>query len=268
MSAVPITAKATVRVASDRRFRLVALLTRVLLLLAFLALLEWLARRGSIAKFVMPPPSDIAKHVWTVVQGSEFRSDLVRTGTELAVSVLAALAVGLPLGMLMAKVPLVGGTLEPFLVTLYAVPFLVFYPLMLVYLGLNAGPVILIAALVAVVPITLNTMVALRELSPVYAKVGRSLSCSRWQLYRKILLPASVPLIIPGIQLGVTVALTAVIAMEFLLATKGLGFRISFDYQNYDILGVWAGIVIVVVLATLMVSGLRLIGERIRRDLD
>jgi len=97
---------------------------------------------------------------------------------------------------------LLAGVLEPYLVTLYAMPTLVFYPILLALLGLGPGPIIVIAATMVVIPIALNTMVALRAIDPILLKMGRSVNCSRPQLYRKVLIPAATPLAFPGIKLG------------------------------------------------------------------
>jgi NitT/TauT family transport system permease protein len=253
--------------ASERSFKTAVILTRLAILLSIFGIVQWLTTQGTIDPIVIPPPTDILSHLWTVLGTSQFRHDLGHTMSELGLSALFGIAGGLLLGAVLASIPFLADVLSPFLAAVYATPFVVFYPIMLVLLGLNSSPVILIAAVVAIVPVSLNTMVALREISPVYRKLGRSLNCSRLQLYRKVLLPAAVPLVVPGIQLGIMVALAAVIAMEFLVASAGIGFRISYAYQAFNGLEVWTGIIIVVVVASILVFGLQWIGARIRQDM-
>ena len=68
--------------------------------------------------------------------------------------------------------------LEPYLVTLYAMPTLVFYPVLLALMGVGMGPIMVIASLMVVIPVALNVMVALRSINPVLPKLGRSLNCT------------------------------------------------------------------------------------------
>jgi NitT/TauT family transport system permease protein len=118
-----------------------------------------------------------------------------------------------------------------------------------------------------VIPVALNTMVALRSVNPALAKLGRSAGCGRRQLYQKVLAPAATPLALPGIKLGFIYAIIGVVAMEFILADGGLGFRIGIYYREFDIAEMWALILAIALLAILVTWLFGLIERRIRRDM-
>jgi NitT/TauT family transport system permease protein len=198
---------------------------------------------------------------------AEFGSDLVRTSLTVGIAFLIGGAIGVVLGALCWRAPLVGDVLEPYLVTLYAMPTLVFYPMLLALLGVGIWPILVIASLMVVIPVALNVMVALRSVSPVLPKLGRSLNCSRAQLYRKVLVPAATPLAVPGLKLGLIYAIIGTVAMEFILADRGLGFRIGYDYRQFDVADMWALILAVAVLAIVVTSAVGLLERRIRRDM-
>jgi NitT/TauT family transport system permease protein len=109
--------------------------------------------------------------------------------------------------------------------------------------------------------------VALRSINPVLPKMGRSVNCTRRQLYRKVLLPAATPLAVPGVKLGLIYAIIGTVAMEFILADRGLGYRIGVDYREFNIADMWALIVIIGALAILVTSAVGFLERRIRRDM-
>lgn len=240
---------------------------RILLGVTIFALLEAGTRGGWIPAVVMPPPSKIGLGLWTLAQTSGFHADLLRTGFEVVVSCVIGIAVGVIVGIVCAQVPMVGDTFEPYLVTLYATPTLTFYPLLLAIMGLGSGPIVTITSTMVAVPVALNTMVGIREINPTLRKLGRSLGCSRAQVSWLILLPAAAPLLFPGIKLGIIYAVIGAIAMEFILANMGLGYRIGYEYNNFAMLAMWSNILAVVILSVTAVSLLTALERRVRRDL-
>jgi len=252
---------------TGRHMRFVVVTTRVLVLAAFVLLLEVLTQSGSIDQTIMPPPSELPDSVWNTIQTTQFADDLVRTLSEVGLAVAIGAAAGVVLGVLSWRVPLFGQAVEPYLVTLYAVPTLVFYPILLAIMGLGSGPIVAITSVMVVVPVALNTMVGLRDVSPTLVKLSRSVSCTPRQMYWKVLFPAATPLVMAGLKLGVMYGIVGTIAMEFMLADRGLGFRIGNDYLNFAMLDMWTNIVIVIAFATLVVWLLGLVERRVRRDM-
>lgn len=237
------------------------------IVVATFALLELLTQTAVIPEVIMPPPTEIASALFNIVGTAEFGSDLVRTGTTVAIAFAIGATIGVGLGVVCWRAPLVGDVLEPYLVTVYAMPTLVFYPILLALMGVGLGPILVIASLMVVIPVALNVMVALRSISPVLPKLGRSLNCTRRQLYRKVLVPAATPLAVPGLKLGLIYAIIGTVAMEFILADRGLGYRIGYDYRQFNVADMWALIVAVAALAILVTSAVGVVERRIRRDM-
>lgn len=231
-------------------------------------LLEGAARIGLIDPLIMPPPSAMFVRLAEIVAGGEFLTDLTTT----AVAVLSAFGLGaaggLLLGLLFWRLPFVGATFEPYLVSLYSMPTLVFYPILLALLGLGPAPIIVIATTMAMIPVALNTMVGLNSISPTLPKLARSLNCSRTQTYLKVLAPAATPLVVPGLVLGFIYAMIGVIAMEFILASEGLGFRIGYTYRAFEMQDMYAYIVVVLVIAVAANVALNAIERRVRQDME
>lgn len=244
------------------------LLARLLLGVALVAVLEVLAQNGTISTTIMSAPSLIAERFWTLVQTAQFHADLYRTTSEIVASAAVGITAGVVIGSFSAQWPLVGEVLEPYLISLYAMPTLIFYPLLLAVMGLGSAPIVTITSVMVAVPAALNTMVGIRSINPTLRRLGRSLNCSQPRINFSILLPAAAQLVFPGIKLGTIYAVIGCIAMEFILANGGLGYRIGYDYNNFAILDMWANILAVVMLSIVAVSVLTLIERRVRRDLS
>jgi NitT/TauT family transport system permease protein len=240
---------------------------RSALIVALFGCLELACRGGLIDPLVIPPPTEWVGALIEQVPTSEFRGDLLRTALEVALSFAIGGGAGVLLGAACWRVRLLGDVLEPYLVTLYAMPTLVFYPVLIALFDIGWGPIVAIAALMVLIPVTLGTMVALRSVPAVLPKLGRSLNCSRWQLYRKVLIPAATPLVFPSVRLGFIYAVIGAIAMEFILASRGLGYRIGLHYREFDIAHMWGLILVVTVLTIAATSVMTFMERRIRRDM-
>jgi NitT/TauT family transport system permease protein len=242
--------------------------SRWLIVAGVVALLELAARVGAIDPLIMPPPSAMVRELVVVLQTAQFWDDATTSGVSLLASFGIGTVGGLLVGVIFWKLPFVGATFEPYLVSLYAAPTVVFYPILLAVLGLGPGPIILIASTMAMIPVALNTMVGLKSIPPSLPKLARSMNLGVGQTFRKVLLPAATPLLVPGLVLGCIYATIGVIAMEFILASNGLGFRIGYAYRSFDIERMYAYIVVVVVVAAAVNVALNRIERRVRRDME
>lgn len=245
----------------------VILLFRCVLIAAVIAVLELLSRRGVIPPLVLPAPSQIAVVFVERVQTAQFQADLIRTVVTVLVSFAAGSIAGVVLGGMCWRLPLLRQALEPYLVSLYAMPVLVFYPLLLAVLGLGFGPIVAIASFLALVPVTVNVIVAMRSVSPVLPRLGASLNCSPLRFYRSIMIPAATPIAFSGLRLGCLYAVIGTVAMEFILADRGLGYRVAVTYEAFDIAQMWAMIVAVAALAIILNRIFVAAERRIRRDM-
>jgi NitT/TauT family transport system permease protein len=166
---------------------------------------------------------------------------------------------GLLAGLVFWKLPTVGRVFEPYLVSFYAVPMVLFYPVMIVIVGINASSVVILATIMATIPVALNTAVGLNGIRPVYLKLARSLQCNPRQTLFQIALPAAAPFIVAGLRLGVVYALIGAVAMEFVTAQAGLGYRIRYLYEIFDNNAMFAYILVVLALSVLLTALLALV---------
>lgn len=238
------------------------------LIVGLVALFEILTQAGVISPMVLPPPSEIGARLAEILPTAAFLQDLTTTVTTVLIAFVVGAVLGLVLGIVFWRFPFVGAVFEPYLVSMYSMPTLVLYPILLAVLGVGAAPIVVIAASMAMIPVALNTMVGLRAINPSLPKLARSLNCTTVQLYWKILAPAATPLIVPGLVLGFIYAVIGTIAMEFILAPNGVGFRIGYFYRSFDIVDMYAYILVASIIAITANVLLNRLERRIRQDMQ
>jgi len=229
---------------------------RLALIAVFLLALEAAARAGLVSSITLAPPSAVAAAVGKIAITGELWPNLARTLLEAGTAFLIAAAAGLPLGLALWRVPYLARVLEPYLSSLYAMPLVFFYPLLLVAFGLGPRPVIAVAAAMSAIPMVLNTRVGLAEIAPIYHRLGRVLRCSGWRTLGQILLPAAAPYLFLGLRMGLIYAFIGAIAMEFVLTDVGLGFMVHYNYNFFDTPKMYAYMVLGILLAAGLNAGL------------
>jgi NitT/TauT family transport system permease protein len=236
-------------------------LTITLLVAAFLAVVEVITRLGLVPVIIVSPPSQVAQVLWEIVSSGKVFPDFWRTTWEVVLSVILAIAVGVPIGFWLWRVPLLGRVLEPYLVGTYAMPLVLFYPFLLVLFGLGAVPIIIIAASMGVIPVILNSWAAFRGVPDIYFKVSASFRCAGARRFWRVIFPASAPMIFAGFKLCLIYSFVGVIVMEFMVGDVGLGFRVAYDYDGFKIAEMYAYVAIIIALAAI-ITGVLMKGER------
>lgn len=226
-----------------------------------LGLIVWTA--GSVAGAwnpgVLPAPGDVARAFGQVVASDEFGADLLRTTLEVGMAFVAGSLVGLILGIIFWRWQPLGKVFEPYLVAFYAVPLVLFYPIMIVVVGINLWSVVILASIMALIPMTLNTWIGLSVLKPVYVKLGKILRLGHVQFLAHIALPGAAPYIMAGIRMAAAYALIGSVAMEFTTASAGLGFRIRYLYESFDNSGMYAYVLVILFGSFVLTGALALI---------
>lgn len=226
--------------------------TRWAVILAAIAALEFLPRLGLGDAITLIPLSQILPELFEMLASGEMTPHLLATGGAFFLSFLLAAITGVPLGYLLWRYRPIKRTLDPYLTTYYAIPIFAFYPLLLAVLGFNIWPIVAISWAWAVVAVVLNTAIGFGEVPRVLIRVGQSMNLSRWQILSKIFFPASVPYIFTGLKLGMVYSLIGVIASEFVLSTRGLGYLVSYNYTNFQTATMYSAMFLILALAILL----------------
>jgi NitT/TauT family transport system permease protein len=209
-------------------------LLRCLFIVVSIALLELASRLAWIDPVSFIPPSEMAFSAWKLLLNGAYRDDMLMTLSSAAMAIVLATTTGFLFGLLLYKLPRLRRVLDPLLLSYYAVPIFVLYPMLIVLFGLNRWPLIMLGFLFAVVAMAVNTLNGLERIPAVLLRTARMLRMGRVQEVWLIKLPASLPFVFTGIKLSIVYSFIAVIGGEFLLSGTGFGYQIAFAYNNFD----------------------------------
>ena len=233
--------------------------------LAVVGALEAAVATGAVSRLLLSRPSDIAVQLWEDARTEELWGAVATTVLEVAAALVLSLALGGLLGLLLWRLRTVRRSLEPVLVAFYSAPALLLYPFVMVLLKQGSATVITMAVIMGSIPIAINVAVGFTSIEPIWHRVGRSMCATPWQMLSRIMIPAAIPTIVTGFRLGLTFAMITVIAIEFLTYSGGLGRQISWRYFTFDTVGVYAYIVLVMLLSMSVNAALDALERRVGR---
>jgi len=193
----------------------------------------------------MVPFSETVVRLWQLVKGGEFLTQLLDSGKLFLSGFILALVVGMPVGMLLARIRTLRIGVEPYIMILYATPMVALIPFILSMMGFGFAPKLLVVFLFAVFPVVYNTVEGARSIKPELIEVAKSFRSSEWALWREVMLPYTLPYTMTGVRQAIGRALVGMIAAEFFLSATGLGQLIMSASQNFDTGGVFASILII-----------------------
>jgi ABC-type nitrate/sulfonate/bicarbonate transport system permease component len=166
-------------------------------------LLEALSRIGTIDPVSFIAPSRMAASAWEILRSGTYNTDIMLTLYAAGLAVLLAVVFGFLFGVLLFKLPRLRRVLDPLLLSYYAVPIFVLYPMLIVLFGLNRWPLVALGFLFAVVAMAVNTLNGLERVPAVLLRTARMLRMGRASEVRLITLPASLPFVFTGVKLSV-----------------------------------------------------------------
>jgi NitT/TauT family transport system permease protein len=233
-----------------------ATLIRTLVLAGAVAVLELACRTGVIQRFTMIPPSEMAVSLVRLFDNPEVLGDAWQTLRSVFLSLVFSLALGFLIGVVLHAVPRARRIADPLLATYYSVPVFVFYPLLIVLFGLNAIPKTVIGFLYAVVAMVINTLNGLERVPKVYWKTAQVHHLGRMQTALHLVFPCAGPYLFTGAKFAIAYSFVGVIGSEFILSTGGLGYRISFAYNNFQSDVMYAVILFVLLIVVVLNMGL------------
>ncbi|HEU4660334.1 MAG TPA: ABC transporter permease [Pseudolabrys sp.] len=227
----------------------------------FVGIALWeIAGRNTSAAF-MVPFSETLVRLWQVTVHGDFIAQLLDSGQLFLTGFVLALVIGMPLGMLLARVRMLRVGVEPYIMIIYATPLVALIPFILSIMGFGFAPKVLVVFLFAIFPVIYNTVEGARSIKPELVEVAQSFRSSEWALWREVMLPYTLPYAMTGVRQAIGRALVGMIAAEFFLSSTGIGQFIMGASQNFDTAGVFASIFVIGLIGV----GLMRLGLKIER---
>jgi NitT/TauT family transport system permease protein len=209
----------------------------------------------------MAPFSETVVRLWDLTRSGVLVQQTLSSATLFVTGLFFAVVVGVPLGLLMARVRVLREALDIYVMILYATPMVALIPFILSLMGFGFVPKALVVFLFAVFPILYNTIEGARSIKPELIEVARSYRSREWALWREVMLPYTLPFVMTGFRQAIGRALVGMVAAEFFLSATGLGQVIMTSTQNFDTAAVFAAILVIVAAGL----GLMRLGQALER---
>jgi len=214
----------------------------LLILAGLLVAWELWTQLGDVPKWQLPAPSVIAQEL-VESRGLLWEHTQV-TLLEVVLGMVAALLVGLFLASVIAYSRIVERSVYPIIIASQTIPIIAIAPLLLIWVGYGIAPKIIVVALISFFPISVNTVDGLRSVDPDMANMMRTLGASRWQIFTKLQVPSALPQMFSGIKIGITVSVIGAVIGEWVGASSGLGYLMTYSQPLFLTARVFAAIVV------------------------
>jgi ABC-type nitrate/sulfonate/bicarbonate transport system permease component len=222
-----------------------------LCLIALAGVVEGLLRLGVLNRFIVPLPTEVLDSFGRLFAEEHLMTRFLTTCRECLYAMVLLAVIGIATGMLLYEWPLLRRATENWISSLASAPIVLMYPLFMVIFGRSTATIIVMSVIAGLPPLILKTVEGLSGTRPALINVGRSFRLTRQQMFVKIMLPAALPTIFVGLRLGLIFALINIVGVEFLINFGGLGQLINDLAERYDLPGMYATIVFVVLVSVL-----------------
>lgn len=251
------------RPSGDRRarrhwlHRLAGVVPPVFTVALLIGLWEAYVRVNDISKAVLPAPSRVA--VTLVEKWPVYWDNLGYTFEGIGLGFAWGLVVGIVAAVAIVQWKPLARSLHPLVIISQTIPVIALAPLLIIWLGFGVAPRVVIVALAVFFPITINMVEGLRSAEPGVVSLMRSYSATRFQIFRTIQLPASLPYLFTAIQISVTYSVVSAVVAEWVGSGKGLGKLLVSRTSSFTVDLTLGAVVVIVVVALGLFYGTKLV---------
>jgi NitT/TauT family transport system permease protein len=240
------------------KFDYVALLAGVLVL--------WQLLHWAVGSNVVSAPADTVLRAVELLRTDAFWVHVASTLSAFAMASVIGIVSGIVLGLWLGLSRFAGDVADPILSTLYSIPKITLYPVILLIFGLGISAKVAFGVLHGIFPIAIFTMNSVRNVAPIYRKTAHVLQLSPVTTAATIMAPAALPEILTGVRIGTALTLLGVLIGELFASTSGLGFALIRAMDVHAVIDIMAITMLLFVFAAVLNSILQLAERWVRHN--
>lgn len=212
---------------------------------------------------IVPPVSSVLETGITVLGTDKFSAAALISLRSFAIGMAFALAVGIPLGIVMARVPGVGRLLGMWVNIFVSAPISALVPILMAVVGIGETTVVVTVFLFAVFVIVLDTQVGVKHADRSLVEMARSFGARRHQIYLHVLILSALPEILAGVRLGVIRGVKGVVIGQLLVAIIGVGELFELYSQHFLMEEFWSLVIVVFLFAFALSEAIAALERRV-----
>lgn len=225
------------------------ILARSAILLLVLAAWELAPRAGLVNSLILPPLSDVLAMLRTQLARSVVQEAIMITALEVIVSFIIAVPLGAAAGIAIAESPYAGALFKPMLFYVFSIPKSIFLPVFILAFGIGFEQKVAYAAFTTAFVVLMSATAAVESVRSDYILVARSYGATPWQILCRVYVPCMMPILLETLRISMIFNFTGVMIAEMYASRTGIGHLISNWGENFQMPQLFAGIIILSVVA-------------------
>jgi NitT/TauT family transport system permease protein len=241
------------------------LVARLAVCVGTLAVWQAAVSSGLIDPLWVSSPYLVVRELWRLTASGELLTDVWMTVSEALIAFVISSALGIVSGLLLARSPFWDEVMAPIIVALNSLPRIALAPLIILWFGVGVVAKVVTAFTLVYFILLVNTLGGAKNVDNDIMTIARLMGASKRDLLWKVTLPSALPWIFAGLSIALTYSLLGVIVAEILASNQGLGYLIASSAGNFDTAGVFAALVVLVIIAWLLSTAMRKLEGRLLR---
>ena len=243
------------------RFQLIAI--RLLLLALFLAAWETLPRNNVINPMLLPPLTDVLKMLVELLGRAQVHEAILVTAAEVIVAFVIAVPLGAVIGVLIAEYDYAGQIFKPLLFYVFSIPKSIFLPMFILIMGIGFQQKVAYAAFSTLFVVIMSATAAVESVKADHVLVARSYGATRMQILTRVYVPSMMPILLETLRISMIFNFTGVMIAEMYASRTGIGHLIASWGENFQMKQLFAGVLMLSVVAILFNETLRWMEARV-----
>jgi NitT/TauT family transport system permease protein len=200
------------------------------------------------SEVIFPPPKQVADAIVFGFRDGSLPAAIQSSLQRLCIGYGTSLAIGIPVGLMLGRKPLLDDTIGSLSIGLQSLPSICWLPLAVLWFGLNETAMQFVIVMGSLMSIVLAVRDGVKSIPVLYIRAAHILGATGWRLYRHVLFPASLPSIMTGAKLGWSFAWRSLMAAELLYVASGIGSTLMTGRELHDMALVVAAMLIIIMI--------------------
>jgi NitT/TauT family transport system permease protein len=227
--------------------------------------LAWyaIAYSGLVNPALVPTPHQVAAKFWELLTTARLPIDILMSTERVFVGVTLGIALAVPVGFVLGWYPRIRSFIDPLLNFFRALPPIALIPLVIVYFGIGEPAKIVILFYASFFAGVIVMYEGIAQIGPIYVRVSRTLGATDGEIFRRVIVPLTVPHMLTALRVALGVAWATLVASELIAAQQGLGALIQNASSFFQLDVIYVGIVCIGLIALAMDLALRAATRRL-----
>lgn len=251
----------------QKRTKRIICFFRLVIIIMFLITWEVLSRKGIINTFLSSSPTKVIKTIIELFQDNVLFNHIGITLYEVIISFLIASITGFITATILWHNKIISKIIDPYLTVLNALPKVALGPLIIIWVGTSTNSIVFMSLLISTFVTIITIHQGFSRTDKKYIVLLKTFGAKKSQIFKKAILPSSIPTIISALKINISMSLIGVTMGELLVSKRGLGYLIMYGSQVFNINLVITGVVILGVISYIMYVMIDIIENKVKKKM-